>query len=99
MEISRKVFETIKKHSMLKEKDRVLVALSGGADSVCLLILLDEIKDKFKITLEAAHINHKLRGKAAERDMNFVGELCQKQFSMEDKDDILTEVVGEPVGM
>lgn len=79
MEISRKVLETINKYSMLKEKDRVLVALSGGADSVCLLILLDEIKKDFDITLEAAHVNHKLRGKDAERDMNFVKVLCEKR--------------------
>jgi len=78
MEISKKILKTINKFSMFKSGDSVLVALSGGADSVCLLLNLIELKDLFNLKIEAAHVNHMLRGKAAQRDMNFVKELCGK---------------------
>lgn len=69
--------ETVKKHSLLRKNDRVLVGLSGGADSVALLHLLLQAADKYGITVGAAHINHKLR-KTADRDMNFCKDLCDK---------------------
>lgn len=57
---------------------RVAVALSGGPDSVCLLYLLNNIKEKYNLTLTAAHLNHKIRENEAERDMQFCIELCKK---------------------
>lgn len=69
--------KTVKEHNLLSEGDRVLVGLSGGADSVTLLRLLLQIADKYGITVGAAHINHQLR-KTADRDMNFCSELCDK---------------------
>lgn len=71
-----KMLSAIKKYSMLKEGDKVLVALSGGADSVSLLLGLLELKDKFALNIEAAHVNHLLRGEDAENDMNFAIQLC-----------------------
>lgn len=53
---------------------RVLCAVSGGADSVCLLHLLSRRKD---ITLTAAHFNHQLRGEESDRDEGFVRTLCE----------------------
>ncbi|MBR5157085.1 MAG: tRNA lysidine(34) synthetase TilS [Clostridia bacterium] len=56
----------------------ILVALSGGADSVCLLHALVTVADEFKLTISAAHVNHMLRGEEAIRDEDFAKSLCQK---------------------
>ncbi len=61
---------------MISSGDRVLVAVSGGIDSVCLLNILQSIKKKLNIQLEVAHLNHMLRGEEAERDASFVQQLC-----------------------
>ena len=53
---------------MLNSGDTVLVALSGGADSMALLNVLYSIKDEYSLTLCAAHFNHKIRGDEADRD-------------------------------
>ncbi|MBE7028384.1 MAG: tRNA lysidine(34) synthetase TilS [Ruminococcaceae bacterium] len=73
-----KICKTIEKHSMLLSGDSVLVALSGGADSVCLLKLLCEIRQKYNLSLYAAHLNHMIRGADADRDEQFAKELCRK---------------------
>ena len=53
-----KVIAYIKKNKLIEPGDNVLVALSGGPDSVCLLNILYKFKDELNITLGAAHINH-----------------------------------------
>ncbi len=63
---------------MISNGDTVIVALSGGADSVCLLYSLIYLKEQFELTIKAAHVNHLLRGEESQRDMNFVKELCKK---------------------
>ena len=73
------VLRTIKKHKMFNEGDKIVVALSGGADSVALVMLLVTLREKMKLTLFALHVNHGLRGQAAETDEQFVWELCKKQ--------------------
>lgn len=79
MTFSEKVIDTIKKYDMLKYDKNVTVGLSGGADSVSLLLVLCEIREILKIgSISAAHINHMIRGADADRDMRFVGELCDK---------------------
>mgnify|MGYP000606340676 FL=1 len=50
--------------------------MSGGADSVCLLFLLDELKEELGIRLAAFHLNHGLRGAEADRDEAYVKEIC-----------------------
>lgn len=57
---------------------RVLVAVSGGADSVALLCGLRELQSPNKLTLRAAHLNHQLRGVAADADAEWVQSLCQR---------------------
>ena len=70
--------------SYIREKDlipagaHVLVACSGGADSVCLLLLLWELRDELGIQLAAAHVHHGLRGESADGDAAFVEELSEK---------------------
>ena len=66
------------KLNALKRGDKVIVALSGGADSVCLLYALNELKSDLGITLEVCHVNHKLRGEQSDADERFVRELCAK---------------------
>ncbi|GAA0181561.1 tRNA lysidine(34) synthetase TilS [Clostridium sediminicola] len=73
-----KVKETIKKYNMIEEDDLIIVALSGGPDSVALLHILYELKDKLKIRIVAAHVNHGLRGKDSDDDEKYVSEICSK---------------------
>ncbi len=73
------VQRTIDENKLMQKGDRVLVALSGGADSVCLLDVLLCLKENCGITLGAAHLHHGLRGKEADRDEAFVKALCQKK--------------------
>ena len=61
---------------LLVRGGRVLVALSGGADSVCLLYLLKQLQSKWQLQLAAAHLHHGLRGAEADADLVFVRELC-----------------------
>jgi len=64
---------------MLLKGDRVLVALSGGPDSVCLLSILEELRAKYSLDICVAHFNHKLRGEAAERDARFAERLARQK--------------------
>src|SRR5882762_6213466 len=63
---------------MMQPGDRVGVAVSGGADSVALLLLLLELREKLGIVLSVVHFNHKLRGKASDADQAFVAKLAAK---------------------
>lgn len=73
-----KVIKTIENNSMFNKGDRVVVAVSGGPDSICLLHLLNSIKDRFSIEICAAHVNHCLRGAEADADEEFVREFCKQ---------------------
>lgn len=78
MQILEKVRTTIEKHFLLEKGDSVLIGVSGGADSVCLLHVLNQLKDEFGITVSVAHIHHGIRGEEANRDADFVRGLCKK---------------------
>lgn len=58
-------------HNLIDENEKILVAFSGGADSLALLLMLHELKEELQIELGACHVNHMLRGKAAEEDEDF----------------------------
>ena len=78
----RKILETIREfireHNMLVPGDRVIIGLSGGADSVSLLMILSELKKELNIELFAVHVHHGLRGQEADRDADFVRALCEE---------------------
>ena len=57
---------------------KILVGLSGGADSVTLLRVLCILSPKYGFTLSACHINHMIRGAEADRDQSFAEKLCEK---------------------
>ncbi len=75
--MNHKVEKTIADYSMISDGDKVVVALSGGADSVALLHTLNSIKEKYNFKLFACHLNHNIRGDEAQRDEDFVRELCK----------------------
>ena len=67
-----------KQYDMIRAGDTVIVAVSGGADSVALLFALYLLKESLGIHLEAAHFNHNLRGEESDRDAKFVVALCDR---------------------
>jgi len=66
------------KHNLLRLCDRLLVAVSGGPDSVSLLHLLCEFKNEWDLHLEVAHLQHGIRGDAAQQDAMFVERLAEE---------------------
>ena len=70
------VRETIRRHDLLVPGETVLVACSGGADSVALLSLLKELEAELDLTVRAAHVNHHLRASESDADEAYVREMC-----------------------
>jgi len=68
----------IEKQGALRAGERVAVAVSGGADSVALLLLLLELRKPLGIVLSVVHFNHRIRGKASDADEKFVSNLARK---------------------
>lgn len=77
MSLKEKVRSYIRIHDMLEPGQRVVAGLSGGADSVCLLSLLAEFREEYRLELRAVHVHHGLRGEEADRDAAFSRELCR----------------------
>jgi tRNA(Ile)-lysidine synthase len=75
-ELLRHTLRCLRKYEMLRPGDRVGAAVSGGGDSVALLLLLLELREKLGIVLSVAHFNHKLRGAASDTDEKFVAKLA-----------------------
>ncbi len=69
---------TLNKFNMLEQKDSVLIAVSGGPDSVALVLSLMKFKKKYGLTIAIAHINHMLRGEESLRDEAFVRKLADQ---------------------
>jgi tRNA(Ile)-lysidine synthetase, N-terminal domain len=63
---------------MLNKGDKIIIALSGGPDSICLAHMLSKIKDIYGITLYAAHVNHCLRGQEADEDEEYARSFCSE---------------------
>ena len=76
-EFVKDVLNTINKHKLIKENDKVVVGVSGGPDSICLLHVLNNIKSMLNFEIVVAHINHQIRPEADE-ETEYVKEFCDK---------------------
>ncbi len=76
-EVVSRVRDHIVRHGMIDRNDKVCVAVSGGADSMCLLFLLCRLKEEMGFILSAVHVEHGIRGQASIDDMLFVEKQCE----------------------
>jgi tRNA(Ile)-lysidine synthase len=74
--LASRVLATIERYRMTQPGDRLGVAVSGGGDSVALLLLFEELRERLGVTLVMLHFNHGLRGEAANADEQYVCELA-----------------------
>lgn len=63
---------------MLDKEDRVIVGVSGGADSICLLFMLMKLKEELNLDVLAVHVHHGLRGEDADADAEYVRRICDE---------------------
>ena len=75
--IEDKVINTINKYNMLKPGDKVVIGVSGGPDSITLLNILNNLKEKLNINIYVAHINHMIR-KEADEETEYVKSFVKK---------------------
>ena len=75
--IFEKTLSTIKKYNLIENGDKIVLGLSGGPDSVCLLHILNRLKEVLDIEVYAAHLNHQIRGMEAQKDALYVSQLCE----------------------
>lgn len=71
-----KVLQTIKKYNMVKDEDKIVIGVSGGPDSMTLLNILNNLKEKLNIKIYVAHINHMIR-KEADEETEYVRQFCE----------------------
>jgi len=76
IKLESKVIDFIQRHSLISPGETVIVGVSGGADSVCLLHVLAKWQKEQRIRLHAAHLNHQLRGMESEADAKYVSNLA-----------------------
>lgn len=76
MDLFLNIKEEIKK--IITNREKILVCVSGGPDSICLLHILNRVKKEFNLQIFIAHFNHKLRGKDSEKDAFFVKQLAKE---------------------
>ncbi len=74
-----RVKDYIRQNNMIEQGDRIVVGVSGGADSICLLDLLQEICGSYQAELLVVHVNHGIRGEQADQDEQFVKNICEEQ--------------------
>lgn len=74
-----KVLKFNEQNKLFSRGDRIVIGVSGGKDSVCLLDVLDRCRDEWELSLLVVHVNHGLRGEAADRDESFVEALANER--------------------
>lgn len=75
--MEKQVLKTIKKYNLINKRDKIVLGVSGGPDSIAMLYSLIELKKELDIRLVVAHINHKLR-KEADLEEEYVKSFCEK---------------------
>lgn len=73
-----KIRETISEYHLIEKGDNIICAVSGGADSVCLLHTMLALRDEYGINIFVANVNHLIRGEESDNDSRFVKDLCEK---------------------
>ncbi len=76
--VEKRIFEYCEKYQMFEDGDGVVLGVSGGADSVCLLFALYELQSKWNLRLHVVHVNHGIRPDATE-DAAYVRQLCEER--------------------
>lgn len=76
--MKQKFIQYITEEALFSPGAHLLVGVSGGADSVCLLRLLYEIKEEWELTLSVVHMNHGIRGQEADEDAIYVAQLAKR---------------------
>jgi tRNA(Ile)-lysidine synthase len=76
--LEQRVIGFIQKHNLFSADDRLVVAVSGGADSVCLLHILVQWRKELGVELHVAHLNHQLRGAESDSDAGYVSDLARR---------------------
>lgn len=79
MDMLKRIEQYMAEHEMVQQGDRVIVGVSGGCDSVCLLLCMQEIGKRRGFPVRAVHVNHGIRGEEAEEDERFVRLLCERE--------------------
>ncbi len=77
-QIPGRIREILIGRRLIEPGDRVMAAVSGGADSTALLVILNHLKKDMSFDLSVCHLNHQIRGELADADEQFVKELCEK---------------------
>lgn len=77
--MEQKVKRYVQNHHMIEKTDRIVAGVSGGADSICLLFVLLKLQKELGFQLLAVHVNHRIRGVAADADQMYVEEICKEQ--------------------
>lgn len=75
----QKIGKFIKKEQLLAQGDRLLVGVSGGADSMCLLLVLCELQKQYGLFLHVVHVHHGIRAEEADHDAEFVRTFCEER--------------------
>lgn len=73
----QKIKEFIRKYHMIEENDKIVIGVSGGADSMCLLFVLHELRKEIPMRLLVVHVEHGIRGNEAKEDAQYVREVCR----------------------
>src|SRR5579871_4201984 len=79
LDLAQRILHAIEHHRMFRAGDRIGVGVSGGADSVALLRLLEQLREPLGIGLAVLHFNHQLRGAEADADEAFVASLAAER--------------------
>ena len=74
----QKIMRYVQEEQLLAQGDRLVLGVSGGADSMCLLLVLAALKKQYDLSLNVVHVHHGIRGAQADRDASFTKAQCKK---------------------